>query len=94
MEKLNGDKISIIVIEVNYLISQINNEMFIGNINKSQLCIKNILFVGCLRENLGYWCLIGINRYVLDVIENGYKMLLFIIFEFIELKNNRFVLMN
>lgn len=61
-EKLNGDKISTTVTEVNHLISQINNETPIGNTNKSQSCIKNISPVGRLRENLGHWRSIGVRR--------------------------------
>ena len=50
--------------------------------------------VGRLKENIGQWRSIGTNRYILDVIENGYKIPLFTTPKPVELRNNRSALEN
>ena len=50
---------------------------------------KNALVKGSLRSNLEYWKEIGASDFILDVIENGYKLPFRTIPDIAEFKNNR-----
>lgn len=50
---------------------------------------KNIIVKGRLKKNVEFWKSIGASDFIVDVIENGYKLPLFTLPNRIECKNNR-----
>ena len=91
-ERLDDDKISSFVdIKEDHLI--VNNSEH-DNTIQSQSGVTTTSPVGRLRSKICQWRLIGTNRYILDVIQNGYKMPLFTTPKPVELSNNKSALEN
>jgi hypothetical protein len=59
------------------------------NTIQSQSGVTTNTSVGHLRSKICQWRSIGTNRYILDIIQNGYKMSLFTTPKPVELSNNK-----
>ena len=92
-EKLDDNKISTFTSQNHLMVHSVKKGNFKTG-TQWQSSEVSISPVGRLKENIGQWRSIGTNRYILDVIENGYKIPLFTTPKPVELRNNRSALKN